>query len=154
LRFGVSEDLDFGGEVNVGGIETNARFRAFDGRRLDLTLVPGVSFGFVPATNTDSGLFNASLNGTVLAGLAVGAQSELVVGARGATTYAFPLTAFRGDSSGARVLYLGGGVLGLRSSVGRAGYIFPELNVLVPYDSERREWYFPTFQAGVSYQRD
>jgi hypothetical protein len=152
LRLGSSEHVDIGGRVNLGSVEANARIRVLNSRRLELTLVPGVGFGFVPATNSDAGLFNVSGLGALLTGINLTARSQLVIGARGVATYAFPLTTFSGDASGARMIYSAGGVLGFRLPLGEKSYLSPELNVLVPYDTDRAEWQFPIFQAGVSYQ--
>jgi hypothetical protein len=150
-RVGVGRDWDLGGRVNAGSLETNARWRFARGFA-DWALVPGLGFGFVPVTNQDTGLFNAHLLTSVLSGLHVGERSQLVLGVRGALTYAFPLTAFRGDASGDTLYYLGGGVLGIRFPIGRSAFLFPELNLLCPYDSRRSEWLLPTLQGGVALQ--
>jgi hypothetical protein len=152
LRQGIASDLDVGARANAGSLELNARWRVVESGRLDLAVVPGVSFGFVPVTNPDSGLFNASALGSVLGGVELGERTDLVIGARGVATYAFPLTAFRGDAHGAKMIYLPGGVLGVRFPVGVKSYLFPELNLLVPYDTERHEWGFPVFQGGLALQ--
>ncbi len=151
MRWGVVEDLDLGARVNVGTLEANARWRLVDAKAFDLSVVPGGSFGFVPATNQDAGLFNASALGSVLGGIALG-RSQLVLGARGMATYAFPLTAFRGVAYGAKWFYLPGGTLGVRIAVGETTYLFPDLNVLVPYDTARKEWGFPMIQGGIALQ--
>jgi hypothetical protein len=150
LRFGIAPRVDVGGRMNLGSVETNARWRFLDGPAFGLALVPGLGFGFVPVTNADTGLFNAHVLGSLIAGVAIAERTELVAGARGASTYAFPLTTFRGDPAGARWLHAGGGVLGVRFPVGRATYLFPEVNVLVPYDTGPADWYFPTLQGGVA----
>lgn len=152
LRLGASKSIDFGGRVNVGGFEANARFRVWESELVELTLVPGAGFGFVPVTNADTGLFNANLLGAVLCGLNVSPRSQLVFGPRTSATYAFPLTAFRGDASGAKMIYHLGGVLGVRVPVGETTYLFPDVNLLFPYDSQTQAWYFPTIQGGVALQ--
>ena len=150
-RFGVGSDWDLGGRVNAGSLETNARWRIARGFA-DFALVPGVGFGFVPVTNADTGLFNMHLLASALAGWHVFERSQLVIGARGAVTYAFPLTAFRGDASGDKVYYLWGGVLGLRFPLSQSVFLFPELNVMRPYDAQRGQWLSPTLQGGVALQ--
>jgi hypothetical protein len=152
LRLGLVDDLDIGGRLNAGGFEGNARWRVLASEAFDLAVVPGLGFGFVPVTNADSGIFNANGLATVLGGVKVGSRTDLVFGMRGVATYAFPLTAFRGDASGAKMLYLPGGMIGMRMPVGKTSYVFPDVSVLRPYDSERDEWYFPTIQGGVSLQ--
>lgn len=151
-RHGSGDDFDVGGRVNLAGVEANARLRVLDGEWLDLAVVPGAGFGFVPATNADSGLFNLSALGALLAGMQLHQRSQLVLGPRGIVTYAFPLTAFGGDTSGAKLIYLVGGTLGVRFPVGETTWLFPDVNVLVPYDSDRKEWYFPSIQGGVALQ--
>ena len=151
-RSGLGENMDLGARVNVGGVEANGRFRVLSSTLLELTLVPGVGVGFVPVTNADSGLFHVSALGAVLAGIELDRRNQLVIGARGMASYTFPLTAFSGDAAGAKVIYLVGGVLGVRLPVGESTYLFPDINVLVPYDSDRREWFFPNIQGGVSLQ--
>ena len=44
------------------------------------------------------------------------------------------------------------GVVGARLPLGRRWYVFPELNVLMPYDTRRGEWHLPTLQGGVAFQ--
>lgn len=154
LRLGLSEHADLGVRANVGSVEVNARLRALRSERLELTLVSGLGVGFVPVTNSDSGLFNASALGALLLGINLGQRSQLVLGPRGIATYAFPLTTFRGAASGARMIYSPGGVLGFRFPLGARSYLFPELNVLAPYDTERAEWQFPSIQAGIAFQFD
>lgn len=152
LRRGLLDDLDIGGRVNVGGLEGNVRWRIAGSDRIDLALVPGLGFGFVPVTNADTGLFNASGLASLLFGVETSPRAELVLGARAVATYAFPATAFLGDASGAKMLYLPGATLGFRLPVGESTYLFPDASVLLPYDSESREWYFPTIQGGLSLQ--
>lgn len=151
-RHGWGDDFDVGGRANLAGVEANGRLRVLDGEWLDLAVVPGAGFGFVPATNADSGLFNLSALGALLAGVQLQQRSQLVLGPRGIVTYAFPLTAFGGDTSGAKLIYLVGGTLGVRFPVGETTWLFPDVNVLVPYDSDRKEWYFPSIQGGVALQ--
>lgn len=150
-RWGLGGAWDIGGRVNAGGLEGNARWRFARGA-LDLALVPGLGFGFVPVTNRDTGLFNAHLLSSLLAGLDLGGRRQLLLGARSGLTYAFPLTAFRGDASGDKVYLLPGGVFGIRFPVSRSAFLFPELNVLRAYDTVRHEWLFPTLQGGVALQ--
>ena len=152
LRWGLSPNLDLGGRLNAGGVETNLRWRFLHAPGCDVALLGGTGFGFVPATNQDSGVFNANLLGAALGSLAFGEQSQGVLGLRAVATYAFPPSAFRGEASGARMLYMPGGVLGVRFPVGGATYLFPDVSVLVPYDSLRQSWGFPTIQAGIALQ--
>jgi hypothetical protein len=154
LRFGIARHLDVGGRVNAGGVEANGRWRAVASSPVQVAVVPGLGFGFVPFTNRDSGLFNASALATVLTGVNVGQRTQLIVGMRGVATYAFPATTFRGDATGAKMLYLPGGSLGVRFPVGESTYLLPDVNVLVPYDSSTAEWLFPTVQGGLSLQLD
>jgi hypothetical protein len=150
-RWGVARNWDVGGRVNAGSLETNARWRFAQGA-VDAAFVPGVGFGFVPVTNRDTGLFNAHLLGSLLSGIHWGPGRQLVIGARGALTYAFPLTAFQGENSDDALYVLPGLVLGLRFPIGRGAWLFPELNALRAYDTERGEWLFPTLQGGVALQ--
>jgi hypothetical protein len=150
-RWGLLPDLDVGGRVNAGGLEGNARWRVARGP-VSGALVPGVGFGFVPVTNRDTGLLNAHLLLSALAGVEIARRSQLVIGARGAVTYAFPLTALRGAGGESTVYWLCGGVVGYRFPVGRQSFLFPELTVLYPYDSRRHDWLFPTVQGGVALQ--
>jgi hypothetical protein len=151
-RRGIGDDTDLGARINFGGVEANGRFRVLKSNGLHLALVPGVGVGFVPVTNADSGLFHVSALGAVLGGVELARRSQFVIGARGIASYAFPLTAFRGDAAGAKGIYLVGGVLGVRLPVGESTYLFPDINLLAPYDSDRRQWYFPSIQGGVSLQ--
>lgn len=150
-RWGIARNWDVGGRLNAGSLEGNARWRFAQGP-LAAAFVPGVGIGFVPVTNRDTGLFNAHLLASVLMGIRLRPRQELVFGARGALTYAFPLTTFRGDASGDKIFLLPGAVAGFRFPVGRGAWLFPELNVLRAYDTERGEWLFPTLQGGVALQ--
>jgi hypothetical protein len=148
-RMGVQEGFDVGGRVNAGSAEVNARWQLARGS-LDVALVPGVGFGFVPATNADSGLFNAHALGSLLVSQHPAPRWDIVAGLRGALTYAFPLTAFRGDAAGDNLYWLAGGVLGLRFPLGKTTLLFPEVNLLMPYDTSRELWSLPTLQGGVA----
>jgi hypothetical protein len=148
-RIGLTQRIDLGGRVNAGGLELNARWQLLSGKAA-LALVPAVGFGFVPVTNRDTGLFNLHTLGSALGSLRIRERWDLVLGLRSGMTYAFPLTAFRGDASGDSVTLLAGGVCGVRFPVGKATYLFPELNLLVPYETGRSEWLFPTLQGGVA----
>lgn len=150
-RFGLGPELDLGGRLNAGSLEVNGRWRFARGVA-DLALVPGLGLGFVPVTNSDTGLFNAHLLASLLAGFHPSERSELVLGARGGVTYAFPKSLFAGDTSEDKLVYLAGGVLGVRFPVGARTYLFPELNLLFPYDTYWDEWNFPTFQGGIALQ--
>lgn len=150
-RVGVASDLDVGARLNAGSLEANARWRLTRGA-LDLAVVPGLGFGFVPVTNNDTGIFNAHALASVLAGLQVSPRTSIVLGPRAVVTYAFPLTAFSGDATGDKVIHALGGVLGARFQLGASSYLSPEINALVPYDTAREEWYFPTLQAGLALQ--
>lgn len=150
-RRGLGRNLDAGGRLNVGSTEANLRWRFARGRA-DWTLVPALGFGFVPVTNRDTGLFNAHALTTLLGGVPLSQRSQLVLGARGALTYAFPLTAFRGRSGGDTLYWLVGGVAGYRFPLGERWFAFPELNVLYPYDGARAEWLYPTLQGGIAFQ--
>jgi hypothetical protein len=149
-RIGLGEDVDVGGRLNLAGMEANARFRVLDRGAFELALVPGLGFGFVPVTNADTGLFNLSALSALLLGVDLKRDWQLVIGPRGMAQCAFPLTTFRGDLDAAKLLYLAGGTLGLRFPLGKKTWIFPDVNVLVPYDSQRNEWQFPNIQAGVA----
>jgi len=151
-RFGVANHLDLGGRLNAGSLELNARWRFVQSPVADLALVPALGFGFVPATNEDTGTFNAHVLGSALAGLHLSERSQLVLGPRGGFTYAFPLTAFGGDTTGDNLYYQLGGVLGVRFPIAKSAFLFPELNALWPYDTRREEWHFPTLQGGVALQ--
>jgi hypothetical protein len=148
-RIGLGDDVDVGGRLNLAGIEANARFRVFDRGAFDLALVPGLGFGFVPVTNADTGLFNLSALGSLLLGVELKPGWQLVMGGRGMAQGTFPATTFRGDIDAAKLLYLAGGTLGLRLPLGKTTWLFPDVNILVPYDSERNGWYFPNIQAGI-----
>jgi hypothetical protein len=146
---GLGQDVDVGGRLNLAGVEANARCRVLDRGAFDLAVVPGLGFGFVPVTNADTGLFNLSALGSLLLGVDLKPGWQLVMGARGIAQGTFPMTTFRGDIDAAKLLYLAGGTLGLRLPLGKATWLFPDVNILVPYDSERSGWYFPNIQAGV-----
>lgn len=152
-RVGLSNDLDVGGRVNAGGFELNLRARVLRGV-LDLAAIPGVGFGFVPVTNAETGLFNAHALTSLVASFHPAPRWDLVLGARGGLTYAFPLTAFRGVTDGDDVFYLLGGVLGVRFPLGERSYLFPDFNLLFPYDSAAGSWTFPTLQGGVAFVFD
>jgi hypothetical protein len=150
-RWGIARDWDVGGRLNVGSVEGNARWRFARGR-VRAALVPGFGFGFVPITNRDTGLFNAHLLTSVLAGVELGPGREVVFGARGALSYAFPLTAFRGEASGDELYLLPGVVAGLRFPISGGAWLFPELNLLRAYHTGRGEWLLPALQGGVALQ--
>jgi hypothetical protein len=152
LRYGLARDLDVGGRLNAGSLELDGRLRVVHTRAFALSVVPGVGGGFVPVTNADTGLCNANLLGSVLGGFNLGGNDELTLGPRIISTYAFPLTAFQGDTTGARFVHSVGGVLGARFEVGKRFSLSPELNVLMPYDTEREEWYLPAVQGGLGFQ--
>jgi hypothetical protein len=148
-RLGVGQSIDVGGRLNAGSLELNARWQLLSGKAA-LALVPALGFGFVPVTNRDTGLFNLHALGSALGSFRLRERWDLVVGARGGMTYAFPLTAWRGDASGDSVTLLAGGAIGLRFPLGKRSYLFPDLNLLFPYETQRDEWSFPTFQGGVA----
>ncbi len=154
LRFGLTPNVDIGGRLNAGSLELDSVMRVVDTSALDLALVPGVFAGFVPVTNSDTGVMQAGAVTSVLLGLHLSSRVDLVLGARGHAAYAFPLTALRGDAAGAKMLYLPGGSAGMRIRLSRSFSIMPELNVSIPYDSLRREWTFPILQGGVSLHFD
>lgn len=150
-RIGVGHELDVGARLNVGSLELSGRWRFLQGD-VSLALVQGLGFGFVPVTNRDTGLFNAHWLTSLLVGTPVTRTSELVFGVRGAMTYAFPLTAFRGDASEATTYWLGGGEAGYRFAIGKEVYLFPQLTALRAYDTRAGEWLYPTLQGGVALQ--
>lgn len=150
LRFGLGQDIDVGGRLNSGGLELNSVMRVVDTGTLDLALVPGVAVAFVPATNPDTGVMQASALGSLLLGLHLSPRVELVFGARAVAAYAFPLTALRGDASSSKMIYSPGASSGVRVRLSRTLSLMPEVNALVPYDSARRAWSFPSVQAGIS----
>jgi hypothetical protein len=152
LRYGLTRDLDFGGRLNAGSLELDLRYRFVETRAFSLSVVPGMGGGFVPVTNADTGLCNANLLASLLGGLRVDGEDEVVLGPRVISTYAFPLTAFRGDSTGARFIHALGGVVGARFRAGRRLSLSPELNVFLPYDTDRKEWYLPAVQGGLGFQ--
>lgn len=151
-RVGAARQLDFGARVNAGGIELNGRWRLLDAPFVDLALVPAVGLGFVPVTNQDTGLFNAHLLGALLASVPLSRRTILVPGVRGGATYAFPLTAFRGDADPESTywFHLVGFTLGVELALSKSTRLMPDLNVLFPYHSGRDEWLFPTIQSGVA----
>ncbi len=150
-RVGVVPNFDVGGRANLAGLELNARWRFLQHSFADLALVPALGFGFVPVTNPDTGLFDTRAMGSALASVHLSPRSELVLGARGGLAYTLPMTAFRGDPTGDDVYYLVGGVLGVRVPVGARTYLFPDVNVLFPYDTGRAEWQFPAVQGGIGF---
>lgn len=154
LRWGLADGLDLGLRAHFVGLESTARVRLVRSGAFSLAAVPGLGFAFVPVTNEDTGLFNANLLGGLLAGLGLGGGDELVLGARAIATYAFPLTAFRGDASGDKMLYRVGGVVGVRVRLSDSLSLFPDLNVFAPYDSERKDWTLPILQGGVALSFD
>lgn len=148
-RVGLTHDLDVGGRVNAGGFELNARVRVLGGV-VDVAAIPAFGFGFVPVTNAETGLFNAHALGSLVSSWHPAPRWNVVLGARGGLTYAFPMTAFRGVTDGSDAFYLVGGVLGLRFPIGERTYLFPDVNLLYPYDTERRSWTSPTLQGGLA----
>jgi hypothetical protein len=152
LRYGLTRDLDLGGRLNAGTLELDTRVRLVHTPAFALSVVPGVGGGFVPVTNADTGLCNANLLGSILGGFTLGSEDELTLGPRLISTYAFPLTAFQGDSTGARFVHSVGGVIGARFRAGERLSLSPELNFFMPYDTERHEWYLPTVQGGLGFQ--
>ncbi len=152
LRYGLLRELDVGGRLNAGSLELDGRLRLVHTKAFALSVVPGVGGGFVPVTNADTGLCNANLLASVLGGFNLGGRDELTLGPRIISTYAFPLTLFQGDATGARFVHSVGGVLGARFAVGKRFALSPELNVFMPYDTERHEWYLPAVQGGLGFQ--
>jgi hypothetical protein len=152
LRYGLLRNLDVGGRLNAGSLELDARARLVQTPAFALSVVPGVGGGFVPVTNADTGLCNANLLGSILGGFSFGSGDELTLGPRLISTYAFPLTAFQGDSTGALFIHSLGGVIGARFRVKERFWLSPELNFFMPYDTERDEWYLPTVQGGLGFQ--
>ncbi|HVY31959.1 MAG TPA: hypothetical protein VHB79_35735 [Polyangiaceae bacterium] len=152
-RRSINPSLDWGGRINAGSLETNLRW-GFAGGVVRWALVPGLGLGFVPVTNRDTGLFNSHLLLSLLSGVRLGQRSELVLAARGALTYAFPLTLLRGEPGEDTLYYLAGGALGFRFPVGEHTFLFPELDVLRAYDTQSERWLFPTLQGGVALQFD
>jgi len=152
VRHGISRDLDVGGRLNVGSAVVDGRLRLLDTPLFDLALAPGLGGGFVPVTNSENGLCNANFLFSVLGSLRLDPRNELALGARQITTYAFPLTLFQGDTTGARFIHYVGGAVGGRLRVGERTLLSPEINIFASYDTVRHEWIVPVVQGGLAVQ--
>ena len=142
-------DLDLGLRANALGGVGNLRWRFYTSKDLSLALVPGLGFGFVAATNADTGLFQAVAATDLLLGYQFGARTTFVLGARTRAELQLPSIVFS-EPSGTKLVLLPGGTLGIRFPVGQDTYLFPEVNVFADFDTQRHQWLPPIVQGGTA----
>lgn len=152
MRWGLSRNVDFGVRVNALGAEASSRIALLRLHSYELTSVPLLGGGFVPATNEDTGLVTTTAGVMLLNGVELGAETSLVLGLRGQMRLDLNAVAVEEDFSAANWSFVPGGSLGVRFPLSRRLFLFPELVVAVPRDLERGVWKFPVFQGGVAVQ--
>ncbi|HEX6766033.1 MAG TPA: hypothetical protein VF103_11160 [Polyangiaceae bacterium] len=152
MRWGVSRNVDFGVRVNTLGAEASSRIALLRLDSYELTSVPLLGGGFVPATNEDTGLVTTTAGVMLLNGVELGAETSLVLGLRSQMRLELNAVAVEEDFSAANWSFVPGGSLGVRFPLGRRLFLFPELVIAVPRDLERGVWKFPVFQGGVAVQ--
>jgi hypothetical protein len=138
FRVGYSENVDFGGRVNVGGFELNSLARVQRSKHLDVAVSPYLGAGFVPATNRDTGVLRAPLGMRALFGWHASDKVDVIVGLNGAVEAQAPLYAVSGQFEDVRFLVSPGCSLGSEIPWGDSLRIHPELTLTAPYDPADR----------------
>ena len=147
-RFGVLTISTSEGALNAGSLELNARWRFLQDTAADLALVPALGFGFVPATNPDTGTFNAHLLGSARSrACTCPKRTDSSCWARAGGDLRVSGDRLQRRPHRRQPLLPAGGVAGAALPGRLRAYLFPELNVLFPVRHARDEWYFPTLQA-------
>ena len=149
LRWGLTENLDFGGRVNVASLALNARYRVLRARTWSMALVPETGFGLNTSTNDDIGPLAAVFGLGLLTDLHLGGMATAVFGVRFRSQLEFGNIAFLGRWQG-KWMVMPGGTLGVRFQLAPGLFLFPELSLLARYDTLATRWLPPTGQLGVA----
>lgn len=149
VRWGLCENLDFGGRVNMVGLALNARYRVMRARTLSLALVPETGFGANTSTNDDIGPLAAVFGLGLLSDLRIGRITTVVLGVRFRSQLEFSNSALLGRWQGKWVL-MPGGTLGVRFELAPGLFLFPELSLFARRDTLADRWLPPTGQIGVA----
>jgi hypothetical protein len=152
LRYGLSERVDIGGKINLLGGELTAKVALLRNDVVAIAVAPGAGLQ-LSAANTDNN--NDLLIGTfhlpVLAGVRLGDSAEAIIGGK----LLLHVPAGTGTDGGVNpgdLIFLPGGVLGLRLILGDNFALFPELNVHFPYNIDLERWRRVVFQGGLGFQ--
>jgi hypothetical protein len=149
LRWGLGENMDLGGRVNVASLAFDARYRMWRAGALSMAVVPETGFGLNTSTNDDVGPLAAVVGFGLLTDLRLGPVATAVLGVRFRSQLEFSNIAFLGRWQGKWVL-MPGGTLGVRFEVASGLFLFPELSLLARYDTLATRWLPPTGQLGVA----
>lgn len=149
VRWGLTDDLDLGGRVNVAGLALNSRYRVLRARSWSMALVPETGFGLNTSTNDDIGPLAAVFGLGLLTDLRIGGMATAVLGVRFRSQLEFSNIAFLGRWQGKWVL-MPGGTLGVRFELAPGLFLFPERSLLARYDTLATRWLPPTGQLGVA----
>lgn len=158
FRLGYSEDVDFGGRLNVAGGELNTRLRLLRSKGADFTLSPYVGAGFVPLTNRDTGILRAPLGSRLILGLHASPKTQVMLALSGAVEAQAPLPALRGHTEDLKFLLTPACTVGVDFPWGSSLRVHPEINFVLPYDPANRGVYDadsrgfqePIVQAGIA----
>lgn len=149
LRYGLAEDWDVGARINALGMAVDARWAPLQGE-LSLAFVPRLGFGFVGATNQDTGLFHLTPSGSALLGYTLGGGRQLVLGLHAHAELRMAAIAFRGDLDGTRWVFVPGATLGVSLPIGDTEYaLFPEIGLYAPFDTQPAERLPLVVQGGL-----
>lgn len=152
LRYGLSDRVDIGGKINLLGGELNAKVALLRNDVVAIAVAPGAGLQ-LSAVNSDN--LNDLLIGTfhlpVLAGVRLGDSAEVIVGGK----LLLHVPAGTGNDGGVNpgdLIFLPGGVLGLRLILSENFALFPELNIHFPYNVDLERWRTAVFQGGLGFQ--
>lgn len=145
-RYGLADTIDIGAKLNGIGLELNSRIALVLSDRFDLGIAPSV--GFVLRTASIGYLQRNVLSfGTpLLAGVHVTESLTIVSGMK----FYGHLSTHSATKN--ELVFYPGGVIGLELWLSEHFALFPELNVLFPYDAEHDKFAKPVWQGGVAFQ--
>lgn len=152
IRHGLSDRADIGGKLYAFGLELNSRVAIVRSDTFDVGVVPGASAAFVSYATTEEAKFLALAFGMpLLFGLRMGGAGQLVFGPRLGAQIATQTNSNLSDASGVLTLQPGG-TLGVQLDLGDNFALFPEVNVIYPYNTDRESFEKPQWQGGLSFQ--
>ena len=134
VRYGVSDSIDLGGKVYLGGAEAGMKFQYLDGG-MDGAIAPAISFMSIStgSGDTSSSLSVLYFHLPFLFGAHMGDMLTLGFGPKFLGILAFGEATSGSDTeSAAGTGMMGGGYLQLAMQLGDAFWLAPEFNAYVP----------------------
>lgn len=132
VRRGLSKNLDIGGRISAIGLSLSTRYRFVSSGVFEMAAVLGIGFGFVPVTNRDTGLFNASVRLSLVSGWNLPGDWTLVLSAHAHTEFRLTMIAFAGELRGSTAAEVPGVTAGVRIPIREGWALFPEVGVFFP----------------------